>query len=183
MAKAVRAKGTAVPKAKTPAAPKAKTSQPWHARVQARTASVAGLRLGFRSGLEAANAKHLEAHGDLPIRFEELKARYLIPQSFHTYTWDFTLRNGIIVETKGLFDAKDRTKHLLVKAQYPGLDIRLVFSRSKAPIAKGSKTTLGMWCEANWFKYADKLIPEAWLKEAGPVDKPEAVIARGPARP
>jgi hypothetical protein len=143
---------------------------------------VAGLRLGFRSGLEANNAKFLEAHGDLPIRFEELKVRYLIPQSFHTYTWDFTLRNGIIVETKGVFDAKDRAKHLLVKAQYPGLDIRLVFTRSKAPIGPGAKMSLGEWCEKHGFKYADKLVPVAWLKEAGPEVGPEAVIAKGPVR-
>jgi len=169
-----------------PKKPKAKTtskaSAPWHARVKARTASVAGLRLGFRSGLEAANAKHLEAYGATPIRFEELKVRYLVPESFHTYTWDFTLPNGIIVETKGLFDAKDRAKHLLVKKQYPGLDIRLVFTRSKAPIAKGSKTTLAMWCEANGFKYADKLVPTSWIMEPGPAVKPEAVISKGPVR-
>lgn len=168
--------------ARAAAKTKPQATHPWHARVKARTASVAGLRLGFRSGLEATNAKFLEAKGHVPIRFEELKVRYLVPQSFHTYTWDFTLRNGIIVETKGVFDAKDRAKHLLVKAQYPELDIRLVFTRSKAPIAKGSKTTLADWCEKHGFKYADKLIPEAWLKEPGPGVGPEEVIARGPKR-
>jgi hypothetical protein len=154
----------------------------WHDRVKKRTTSVAGLRLGFRSGLEANNAKFLEAHGAIPVRFEELKVRYLVPESFHTYTWDFTLPNGIIVETKGVFDAKDRAKHLLVKEQYPELDIRLVFTRSKATIAKGSKTTLADWCEKHGFKYADKLIPESWLREAGPGTLPEAVIAKGPRR-
>jgi len=153
----------------------------WHDRVQKRTASVAGLRLGFRSGLEANNAKLLAARGQ-NVRFEELKVRYLVPESFHTYTWDFTLDNGIIVETKGVFDAKDRAKHLLVKEQYPELDIRLVFTRSKAPIAKGSKTTLADWCTKHGFKFADKLIPESWLKEPGPGVTPEEVIARGPRR-
>ncbi|API58493.1 hypothetical protein BSL82_03555 [Tardibacter chloracetimidivorans] len=45
------------------------------------------------------------------------------------------------------------------------LDIRFVFSRSSSPIYKGSKTTLGAWCEKNGFLYADKTIPEEWIKE------------------
>ncbi len=60
----------------------------------------------------------------------------------------------------------DRAKHLLVKAQHPNLDLRFVFSRSKAPLYKGSPTTYAMWCDKHGFKYADKDVPDAWLKEA-----------------
>src|SRR3546814_6931922 len=63
-----------------------------------------------------------------------------------SYTPDLILKNGIIVETKGIFDVDDRRKHELIKAQHPGLDIRFVFSRSKSPIRKGSKTTYADWC-------------------------------------
>lgn len=83
----------------------------------------------------------------------------------HKYKPDFPLPNGIIVETKGWFKPEDRRKHLIIKMQHPAIDIRFVFQRSRAFITKGSKTTYGMWCEKNGFKYADKVIPDAWLKE------------------
>lgn len=97
--------------------------------------------------------------------YETIKVRYERPATSHTYTPDFPLPNGIIVETKGLFSAEDRKKHLLVQAQHPELDIRFVFSNSRAKLYKGSPTTYAAWCEKNGFKYADKLIPRAWLQE------------------
>ena len=78
------------------------------------------------------------------------------------------LSNGIIVESKGRFVTADRKKHLLIKKQHPTLDIRFVFSNSKAKINKGSKTTYGDWCDKHGFLYADKLIPEEWLYEKIP---------------
>lgn len=97
--------------------------------------------------------------------YETLKVQYESPATQHRYTPDFPLPNGVIVETKGRFVAADRAKHLLVKAQRPDLDIRFVFSNSKAKLYKGSPTSYAAWCEKHGFKYADKLIPEAWLKE------------------
>lgn len=69
------------------------------------------------------------------------------------------------METKGRFITEDRKKHLLVKAQHPELDIRFVFSNSRARISKTSATTYGAWCERYGFAYADKKVPEGWLKE------------------
>jgi hypothetical protein len=124
-----------------------------------------GLRHGFRSGLEEANAEHLKAH-KVPVIFEQVKLKYIIPESLRTYTPDFLLEhNGIIVETKGRFLAVDRAKHLFVKLAHPDLDIRFVFSNPNAPISKGSKTTYAMWCESHGFKWAKKLIPVEWINE------------------
>jgi hypothetical protein len=72
----------------------------------------------------------------------------------------------LIIETKGRFVTEDRQKHLLIKAQHPELDIRFVFSNSRAKISKTSKTTYAAWCDKYGFKYADKRIPEAWLEES-----------------
>lgn len=130
-----------------------------------------GLRHGFRSGLEERNAKFLQAHG-VKVSFETLKIAYTIPESKHVYTPDFTLPNGIIVETKGKLEPKDRAKHIYVKQQRPELDIRFVFHRPNDPIYKGSPTTHAMWAEKNGFKWANRLIPEAWLHEQGPEVKP-----------
>lgn len=120
---------------------------------------------GFRSGLEKRIADDLNKKG-VPFDYERLKISYTVPERQATYTPDFMLlSNGIIVESKGIFDAADRQKHLLIKQQHPALDIRLVFSRANAPIYKGSPTTHAMWADKHGFKWAEKLIPEAWLKE------------------
>lgn len=138
-----------------------------------------GLRHGFRSGLEDKIGDQITEMGE-EVVFEKFKLPYIIPAKKHMYTPDFRLRNGILVEAKGIFDATDRAKHLFVKEQYPELDIRFVFSNDKAPINPGSKTTLAMWCEKYGYKYSKKLIPPEWFSEEGPSEDPLVVIARGP---
>lgn len=133
-------------------------------RPRFKSAEEAGVRLGFRSGLEEVNAADLLARG-IEFDYEAFKIKYVVPARVATYTPDFRLRNGIIVETKGEFTADDRQKHLLVQAQHPDLDIRFVFSRSANPIRKGSPTTYACWCRTNGFLFADKRIPEVWLLE------------------
>nr|CAI9750376.1 endonuclease [Autographiviridae sp.] len=118
----------------------------------------------YRSGLEDKVAEQLR-DAEVDAKYEEYQIPYSIPATNHTYTPDFVLPNGIIVETKGVFEVEDRKKHLLVKSQYPNLDIRFVFSSSKTPIYKGSKTTYATWCNKYGFKYADKWIPDKWLRE------------------
>ncbi|WP_284765058.1 hypothetical protein [Agrobacterium sp. CFBP2214] len=135
----------------------------------------AGLRLGFRSGLEEINAKHLKALG-YPVDFESIKIPYTVPLTRHHYTPDFPLPNGILVETKGKLEPRDRAKHVYVKNQHPELDIRFVFQRPYDKIYKGSPTTYAAWADKNGFKWATRLIPEAWLKEAGPQRKPKEVL-------
>ena len=122
------------------------------------------LKHGFRSGLEEDVAKMLTEAG-IPFTYEETKIKYIKPASEHQYTPDFVLDNGIIVETKGRFLIADRKKHMLIKRQQPHLDIRFVFSNSKQKLNKGSYTTYAQWCVKNGFMYADKTIPENWLKE------------------
>lgn len=97
--------------------------------------------------------------------FESEVIKYTKPERVSKYTPDFKLPNGIIVETKGRFVTADRQKHLLVKEQHPNIDIRFVFCNSRSRISKKSATTYAMWCEKHGFKYADKSIPDAWIKE------------------
>ena len=120
------------------------------------------LKAGFRSGLEQDNAKHLDKHG-VEYEYEKFKIKFTAKP--RTYTPDFRLPNGIIVEAKGRFIPSDRSKHLLVKEQHPGLDIRFVFSNSKQRLSKTSTQTYGGWCERHEFLYADGLIPVEWTKE------------------
>lgn len=124
----------------------------------------AGLKHGYRSGLEEAVAAQLKEAG-VKAEYEQFQIEYVKPQRTSKYTPDWRLPNGIIVETKGRFMTDDRQKHILVKKQWPALDIRFVFSNSRQRISKTSATTYGMWAEKHGFKYADKLIPAAWLRE------------------
>lgn len=138
-----------------------------------------GLKHGFRSGLEEKIGKQIEGVGQ-PVLFETFKLPYFIPLKMHSYMPDFVLANGIIIEGKGIFDSSDRAKHLLIKMQYPELDIRFVFSRLKAPIGPGAKSNMQDWCDKGGFKCAEKLIPQAWFSEPGPPRNPHDVIKDGP---
>jgi hypothetical protein len=119
-------------------------------------------KLGFRSGLEVKVAEQLKGSG-VAVEYETTKIKYVVPESVHTYTPDFVLPNGIIVETKGRFVVADRKKHLLIQKQHPDKDIRFVFTNSNNKISKGSKTSYADWCRKNGFIFADKRVPEEWL--------------------
>lgn len=127
------------------------------------TSKQVGLTYGFRSGLEETIAAQLEAEGIDP-KFETIKLPF-VEHKDRKYTPDFPVTNKIIIETKGRFLTADRMKMLEVKKQYPNIDFRFVFNNSKAKISKVSQTTYGRWCEKNGFKYADKVIPQEWIKE------------------
>lgn len=123
-----------------------------------------GIKHGYRSGLEEKVSKQLDELS-VEYEYEKLKIVYEVHEK-RTYTPDFKiLSNGIIVETKGRFLGADRKKHLLVKKQHPEIDIRFVFSNSKAKLSKGSSTSYADWCNKNGFKWADKLVPQEWLDE------------------
>jgi hypothetical protein len=101
----------------------------------------------------------------VPYEYEKMKIRYVKPATESTYTPDIVLGNGIIIESKGRFLVADRKKHMLIKRQQPHLDIRFVFSNSKQRLSKASRTTYAQWCEKYGFLYADKEIPDSWIKE------------------
>jgi len=123
------------------------------------------LKYGYRSGLERQIGDHLKARG-ISFGFETLVIPFVQPETNRKYTPDFILDNGIIIESKGMFDSADRKKMLLVKAQYPKLDIRFVFSNARAKIYKGSKTTHARWASKYGFPWAHRKIPDEWLKES-----------------
>jgi hypothetical protein len=120
---------------------------------------------GYRSGLEEKVGDQLREEG-VDAQYEPFKIPYLVPATQHKYTPDYVLPNGIIVETKGRFLPDDRKKHVLIREQYPGLDVRFVFSNPKAKLRKGSPTSYADWCEKNGFVYTSKLVPAEWIAES-----------------
>jgi len=119
----------------------------------------------YRSGLEKTVSEFLKQN-QKQVRYEELKVEWM-DLRYRTYTPDFVLDNGIIIETKGIFDNEDRRKHIAVREQHPELDIRFVFSNANAKLYKGSKTTYAMWCDKHGFMYSNRIIPQEWLAEEG----------------
>ena len=120
------------------------------------------IKYGYRSGLEEKISEDLTKRA-VKFEYETFKIKYEVHEN-RTYTPDFILPNGIIIESKGRFTTEDRKKHLLVKKQHPNLDIRFVFSNSRNKIRKGSKTSYADWCDKNGFLYADKVIPTEWTE-------------------
>ena len=118
---------------------------------------------GFRSGLEQIIAKQIK-QARHKLRYETIKIKW-IDFSVRSYTPDFVLDNGIIIEAKGFWSTADRRKHVEIKKQHSDLDIRMVFENSKRKIRKGSQTTYGGWCEKKEIVFCDRVIPESWLKE------------------
>lgn len=122
-----------------------------------------GIQAGYRSGLEEDTAAYLKKK-KVKFTYEKEKIKW-VDLKVRTYTPDFVLANGIIIETKGRFISVDRRKHKEIKKQFPELDIRFVFNNSRAKLYKGAKSSYGDWCEKHGFKYADKVIPDEWLEE------------------
>ena len=132
----------------------------WRSKSKVRKNAI---KHGYRSGFEHKVADQL-SENKIDFEYEKTIINYIKPETKHTYTIDFTLPNGILVETKGRWVIEDRKKHLLIKKQHPELDIRLVFQNAKTKIRKGSKTTYADWCNKNGIIWAEKNIPKSWFK-------------------
>ena len=116
----------------------------------------------YRSGLEEKIQTQL-AEAKIKAQYEPGRIPYTVAPK--TYTPDFVLPNGIVIETKGHFLPADRTKHLAIKAQYPNIDLRFIFQNPKQRLNKTSRTTYEAWCIQHGFIYAAKWIPQTWLDE------------------
>jgi hypothetical protein len=132
----------------------------WNSSSKARKNAI---KYGYRSGFEHVISEQL-SESKIQFGYEDTVINYIKPETKHKYTIDFTLPNGILIETKGRWTADDRKKHLLVKKQHPQLDIRIIFQSAKTKIRKGSKTSYGDFCDKYGIQWAEKKVPESWLK-------------------
>lgn len=100
--------------------------------------------------------------------YEVTKIPYTIPESKHTYTVDWTLLNGMLLETKGyLSDHQERYKYVLLQQQHPDLDLRFVFDNPNK-LCGGTKMTHAKWAEKYNFKWCgikDVEQIHSWVKE------------------
>ncbi len=121
-----------------------------------------------RSKLEE-NFEYLLNDLEVKYKYEDTKLTYIVPESKHTYLIDWSLPNNIYVETKGyLSDHKERSKYILIKEQYPELDLRFVFMDCNK-LCGGAKYSHGTWATKQGFKYCsikDYNIIKDWLSES-----------------
>ena len=101
------------------------------------------------------------------VQYEVDKLKYTVPESVHSYTPDFKLRDKVYLETKGIFSVDDREKMLIIRDTYPEYKFYLCFYNANAKLYKGSKSTYADWAVKHGFEYchAPKGIPEEWLKK------------------
>ncbi len=135
----------------------------------------------MRSKFEKDIREDLKTRG-VKTFYEPLKVPYILDLN---YIPDFVLgcskkphslkdlpKGAIILETKGFLDHEDRRKLLAVKAQYPDLDLRLVFMQNNYVYKnrKGKRRTKDcedlrylQWAEQNGFKAAVGRVPNDWI--------------------
>jgi hypothetical protein len=115
---------------------------------------------GFRSGFEGQVAKQLTANGN-QWTYESQSFDLLIPRS---YTPDFFLDNGVVLEVKGYFDAEDRRLIKLFREQHPDVDLRMVLQKPHQKLTKTGRMTYATWCERYSVPWCEgSLIPKSWL--------------------
>jgi hypothetical protein len=90
-----------------------------------------------------------------------------LPYVIHaSYTPDFILPNGVMVETKGLLTPEDRRKMVAVKAAHPDKDIRLCFMRADAKLSRRpGALAYWQWAERHGFLWCEGHIPTTWYKQ------------------
>lgn len=82
-----------------------------------------------------------------------------------SYTPDFFLPGGIVIECKGRFTPAERKKHAAMKEQYPELDLRILFQRNDW-ITKRHKARYGDWCDAKGITWAVGMtLPWEWIND------------------
>lgn len=120
-----------------------------------------------RSKLELRFESFLQEF-DVQYEYEVTKIPYVIPVSNHTYTVDWTLVNGMLLETKGfLKNHAERKKYILIKEQHPELDLRFVFQDPNKKCG-GMKTTHAQWADKNnflWCGIKDIETLKQWIIE------------------
>lgn len=120
--------------------------------------------VGRRSMAEVKfDAKFIEGNKKINARYELDTFKYQVSE-IRKYTPDWTVYtpNGRVVylEYKGVLDGKTRKKMKLIKAQYPDIDLRIIFEKASNKIYKGSNTTYGEWADQHGFPWTDNVMPK-----------------------
>jgi hypothetical protein len=125
--------------------------------------------LRYRSALERQVAAQLKASG-VPFEYEPIAVEYTKRSTGtrkYAYHPDFALPGGIFLECKGFLRDEDRSKLELIRAQYPALDLRIVFEDASRYLGKGwlnKRARYSEWADRFGFAWATGgEVPPDWL--------------------
>lgn len=129
---------------------------------------------GFRSKYEGQVSESLSSRAP-DAKYEAVRIPYqVIRNTFYVPDWILP-KQAIVLEAKGWFRPADRTKMLLLKQQYPALDIRLVLQTPQKRLTSKSRTTYAAWCEQHGFPWCKgPELPPDWLKHKPKKEQREA---------
>lgn len=132
---------------------------------------------GYRSKAEEEVAKWLMDH-EIAFQYESLKLEYYktvrggiclkcgeksAVKQKRSYTPDFVLDNGILIEYKGRLTSQDRNKLIAVKESNPDVNLKLLFG-SNNKLNKGTTKRYADWAAEHGFDYhIGKQPPKRWL--------------------
>lgn len=137
---------------------------PVHVRTIQNRRDYISRRSEVRKGIAPYKSKFEKEFAELypKLEYEKDKIKYLVE---HTYNPDWKVKDGVYIETKGLFKAADRAKHLYIREQHPEITVYLVFQNPNNKLNRLSKTTYSDWCDKNGILWATiDTIPKGWLK-------------------
>lgn len=123
---------------------------------------IKGEEVVLDSWLEFSVIEDLLINGQ-QFKYQPTPLYYTTEPKRSRYTPDIELPNGVLIEIKGYLRITDIQKHLLLKAQHPGVDLRFVFDNPNKKITGRKKLTYAEWCTKHGFLYAEKVVPIAWL--------------------
>ena len=116
---------------------------------------------GMRSMGEVYCASDLDARGK---KYEYEARRLTYQYDPQTYTPDFVLPNGVIVEFKGKMVGETRKKLLAIRRCNPNLTIGIVFQKANNKLStRPNSKRYWEWAEASGFLYSESFIPDAWF--------------------
>jgi len=99
----------------------------------------------YRSGLEKALAKQLPSE----FEYEPFRIPYVINKK---YCPDFVF-GKFLIECKGFFRVGDTQKYKAIRDYLTDYELIFVWSDPNKKIRKGSKLTLGGWCDKENIKH------------------------------
>ena len=101
----------------------------------------------FRSGLESALYDKLNKE----FKYEPYRLPYIINKN---YLPDFVHEDKqILIEAKGYFRVGDTQKYTSIRDSMPEWELVFVLSDPYKKVRKGSKMTMGQWCDKEGLKH------------------------------
>lgn len=103
----------------------------------------------YRSGLEE------RFHKKAPMfEFEPFKVPYVTQRNYiPDFVYQTDVGHNVMIECKGFFRVGDTQKYKAIRDCNKFDELIFVFTNGNKKLRKGSKMTLGQWCEKEGFKW------------------------------